>query len=69
MVYLANKTYHFYDTSPTETTPYLHGIVLLDVRRKKTMEDGHTEYERIFTAPPRNKDPIILTTYDGLFFY
>jgi hypothetical protein len=67
MVYLANKTFYFYDTSPTEQSRYLHGIVLLDVRLKKTFEDGHIEYERIFTAP-RNDNPIVLTTYDGLLF-
>jgi len=67
MAYLANKTFHFYETSPAERSTNLHGIVLLDVRLKKTFEDGHVEYERVFTAP-RNNDPIILTTSVGLLY-
>jgi len=67
MTYLANKTFYLYETSPTERSAHLHGVVLLDVRLKKTFEDGHVEYEKVFN-PPRNNDPIVLTTHDGLLY-
>jgi hypothetical protein len=65
MTYLANKTFRFYDTSPTERSTHLYGIVLLDIRLKITNDDGSVEYERIFEAPTRNNDPILLNTHDG----
>lgn len=66
--YLANKTFHFYEERPDERSLNFHGVVLLDVRLKKTFEDGHVEYERVFDPPSRNTDPIVLTTRDGLLF-
>ena len=66
MVYLANKTFGFYGDDPSETSPFLFGIVLLDIRIKKTYDDGSIKYERVFDPPPRNNSPILLSSYDGL---
>ena len=63
--YLANKTFQFYENKPGDSSKSLYGVVLLDVRVKRTSEDGEVEYERVFDAP-HVKKPIILTTYDGL---
>ena len=70
MVYLSNKNFFFYENSPEEPylSLYLFGIVLLDVRVKETYDNGSIQYKRIFDPPSRNDNPILLTTYDGLYY-
>jgi hypothetical protein len=64
MTYLANKTFSF-PAQDKGSPQQLQGIVLLDVRLKKTSADGEVEYERLFDAP-RTGNQIVLTTNDGL---
>jgi hypothetical protein len=66
MSYLANKTFELYGTPLNERSVHLHGVVLLDVRLKKTFEDGRIEYKTIFA--PGSMQPLILTSYDGLLY-
>jgi len=70
MIYLSNKNFFFYENDPREPplSLYLFGIVLLDVRVKETYDNGSIQYKRIFDPPERNNTPILLTTYDGLYY-
>jgi len=65
-VFLANKTFQFYDETPGDHGANLVGIALLDVRQKHTDEHGKVTYERIFEQSPRRTEPFVLTEMDGL---
>jgi hypothetical protein len=65
-VFLANKTFQFYDEIPGDHGANLVGIALLDVRAKHTDEHGNVTYERIFEQSPRRTEPFVLTEIDGL---
>jgi hypothetical protein len=67
-VFLANKTFQFYDMMPGDRGANLLGIALLDVRAKHTDEDGKITYERIFEKPARRTEPYLLTEKEGLEF-
>jgi len=64
MTYLANKTFAFSKDSDPRSS--LEGMVVLDVRVKRTKADGTEAYERIMEVPERNRTHIDITTYDGL---
>jgi hypothetical protein len=64
MSYLANKTFAFSAESDPESS--LEGMVVLDVRVKRTQPDGTVTYERIMDVDKRNRTLIDITTYDGL---
>ena len=66
MTYLANKTFAFSKDYDQERS--LEGMVVLDVRVKRTKPDGTETYERIMDVDERNRNHIDITTYDGLSF-